>query len=183
MIKVLIKRLSDQKVTHSTTHESQELAEAWFTENKTSFGKQDRWLEPSEFDGETTDQAEDSRVVDNAGVNVTEYFFPANFGVLYVDVSNQVNDTLAIQKTLKDQENGFLVIAKIKAVNERKNFSPETLDALMSNAGLMKIRACLQDGSVPTALYLIKNTDTSSIYSSAEKQEIMLFIEDLGYGL
>jgi Trk K+ transport system NAD-binding subunit len=104
----------------------------------------------------------------------------ADTTVIYVDISNQESDNLAVQKTLKDQDIGRQIIAKIKAINERKNLNFAGLQELMADENVQFIRALLQDGSVTTALYVIKNS-AFSMFTEAEVQEITLYIEELGY--
>jgi hypothetical protein len=183
MIKAAVKNKQLGITTNASTHETQELAEAWVESNKWNFGKPDRWLEPSEFTDEDSSQSTDERLkyVDSDGNNVYEYFFPATYNVQFSDISAELAEEKIIADAEMDQANGRKVIAKIKAVNLRKQLDFSGLQALMSDQSLMMIRALLQDGSILTALAVLQGLQTDK-YTSDEKEEVIDFIKGLGYG-
>ena len=97
-----------------------------------------------------------------------------------IDISND-KTTFPLIKTLKDQENGRLVIAKIKEINERKNLDFVGLQALMSDPTMIFIERLLANqGSVSTALGIIRQLETD-LFTKDEANEVISFIESLGY--
>lgn len=170
-------------ITNQATFGTQQEAEMWVDGNKWAFGKPDRWLEPSDFTTETTQDATDSRlkyVDDIRFIDVYEYFFPSDYIVQYLDVTVEDNDSRAIELKLQDQYHGSKVIAKVKSINERKNLNLQGLQAILADPTLAIIERLLWQGSVLTALGFIVQLDTN-LFTAEEKEEIINFITGLGY--
>lgn len=181
MKRVTIKN-SNGQITNQSDFPDMQTAGAWIEANKWNFGKPDRWLQPDQFGpDESTQSATDSRFVfSGPNGDVYEYFFPANYKYEIIDITQQVTEDGIIANAEKDQMAGRKVIAKVKAINLRKNLDLAGLNSLLDDPTLWKIERLLYQGSVQTALYYIGQTQTS-LFTAAEVAEIVTFIHSLGY--
>lgn len=115
MIKVEIKK--QNVVTNTAKFDNQELAEAWYQEEylNGSFGKIDRWVLPENFDaGESIETATNTReALGVIGDAATEYFFPKEHTVEYVDVTAQLQAEQESRDALKYLAETDYVVLKI----------------------------------------------------------------------
>lgn len=115
MIKAQIKK--QNIVTNAANFETQAEAEAWVLKESQngSFGKLDRWLSESKFNGESIAQAVATRLVEQLGQDpVTEYNFAQEFEVVYTDITIELlakkESDIALQY-LKDTD--WYVVRKV----------------------------------------------------------------------
>ncbi len=179
MIKVSVKKQG--LLTNEATFDTQELAQAWVNSQAASgsFGKLERWLSPEKVAAEgnnISDALETREVEDMLGELYTEYRFPQEFTVEYLDVTAAVLAEEKIASRMSKQAFGALIIAKITELNDSKQLTQEQLTALLTDPQAMAIERLLWSGSLTFARNAIAGYQ-GVLYSTEEKAALVAEID------
>ena len=180
MIKAVIKNLAGTQ-THEASFATQEEAIAWASAEglNGSFGKLERWLsaEQAQAEDKDLDDALDTRdVEDMLGELYTEYRFPQEYTVEYLDVTAAVLAEEKIASRMSKQAFGALIIAKITELNDSKQLTQEQLTALLTDPQAMAIERLLWSGSLTFARNAIAGYQ-GVLYSTEEKAALVAEID------
>ena len=87
--------------------------------------------------------------------NKNKLKFPPEYVLETVPATEEELKEYSLRKTVIDQHNGALVIAKVKAINEAKGLTLQGFQALLADPTLALIERLLWQGSIPTAMNYI----------------------------
>lgn len=77
-----------------------------------------------------------------------------------------------IEQGLQAQALGAKILARVRAINESKDLSPQDFNTLMSDETLARIERLLWTGSLKTAKLLIQGLD-NTFFTEEEKEDIL----------
>lgn len=168
-------------ITNLADFATQELAEAWAEAEsaKGSFGLGERWVKDIGLGSLDPDDALESRVYDELGQTGTEYRFAAEFSIAYEDVSAEYAEASAMAAAEAKQAVGARVMAKVRAINEVKDFDEATRNAMLADASLAAVERLLWMGALVDAKALIQAMGTT-YYSADDKAALVAIIDDSG---
>jgi hypothetical protein len=162
--------------------ETQELAQAWIDQQvaKNSWGKPDRWLQ------ETDGTHSDVRVVESDEGNYNEYFFPCDYEISIVDISEEYDRKQRLAnlkkdaaKNIKDIEFGLDLIGYVGKLNEDKNLTHEQKNSMKSNSYIKNIMFMLQAGRIGYAKSLVELYQPDGVLlTEQDRQGILQLIND-----
>lgn len=106
-----------------------------------------------------------------------EYLLPAEWSYTTEDVTVQYQQDQLIADGKTRQELGAQVIAKVYAINESKNLTPDQFNALMADTTLERIERLLWTGSLATAKLMIQALD-NTYFTADEINSILSMLVD-----
>lgn len=158
MIKALVKNKQTLEVTHEGRFETQEQAEAWFSEQELnkSFGEPAHQVNTADF-GQPP-----------VFVDVEAPYF-----VEYADISLEVAAAKRLADRKKKRHFGESLVDQIGAITDARALDSEQADALMMHPLVANIREHLWAGNIETAQEKIQTGDLSAFFSEEEKGAIL----------
>jgi len=159
MFEVIIKNLLGIK-THGQSFLTRFLAEAWVSDctEKRFFGKPEGWYSESELIQEEIATATDILPIDEEHFE-RRFLIPSQFSVEIVDITQEYNKQLYIQKKDENAIFGQRLVRELQFLNSKRYAEGELNinDLLLAKSKLATIQGHLIDGDPELAKYYIEN--------------------------
>ena len=177
MLKVVIKKNGIESA--GAQFETQAEADAWLQKGKAGrwWGKPAGFYPLSQL-SESELAQEISRITENEMGPLMEpqIEIPSQYSFEITDITQELAAKQLEQEGLNRQALGASIIAKVWAINESKQISPEQFNAILNDESLARIERLLWTGSLKTAKLLISNLD-ATYFTLEEKQSILNLLE------
>jgi len=135
------------------------------------FGKPERWVKEGQEDISSALETREN-IDPKTQESFTEYKLAAEYEIVQEDITEKIDEQTRVNEGKNRQEIGASVIAKVYAINESKNISPEVFAALIADVNLERIERMLWTGSLRTAKLMIQALD-NTYFTTQEKQSIL----------
>lgn len=187
MIKVDIKRQSDNVIAWGGQFADQSSADAWIAGEvaNNSWGLPERWEALQDNDPKISSALDSREVIeheaDDSGPEAShmEYQLPAEYIIVSSDVSAQATLEAKTSEAMNNQSLGAWVIARVAAVNESKlsagSMTQQQFMALLADQNMANIERLLWNGSLVTAKAMISALD-HTYYSAPEIASILAML-------